>query len=364
MSIHAVHALEDAAWEDTGLMKLAHALNGNIEQRLDDHAAFRQCTSAVVDRAKRQLITRTALERIEVVVHGLNGLITLFSGHIKSIVVYERIFSIPNIINASAIINRSIIDMGNIFKTISVMFCKRLAHIRNHCPIQMCCAHTAKLLEALELEDDGHKLKRRVDALSGANICLARVETIGEKVVKRNRETIVHTNRIAVKIVNIDLVVVVVRFCHRRHKIFKRVLAIDYAACLAYTTAKAMLINIGVLILDISRFQLLGNRVHELRILATSHTMQIAILYIRLGHILVFTRHELSNHCVLNLLNGQTIMRRYLVRNTMGARLHLICQTIWIHLDKCLADCLYNLVRIKFNLSPITLCNFQLLLPP
>ena len=228
----------------------------------------------------------------------------------------------------------------------------------------MCCAHTAKLLEALELEDDGYKLKRRIDALCGANICLTRVEAVGEEVIKRNRETVVHTNRIAVEIVDIDLVVDVVCLCHRRHQIFQRVLAIDNATGFAYTTTKAMLINIGILVLDISRFQLLGNRVHELCILATSHTMQIAILYIRLGDVLPLARHELSHYCVLNLLNGQAIMRRYLVRNTMSTRLHLICQTIWIHLDKRLADCLYNLVRIKFNLSPITLCNFQLLLPP
>ena len=177
-------------------------------------------------------------------------------------------------------------------------------------------------------------------------------------------ETVVHTNRIAVEIVDIDLVVDVVRFCHRRYKIFQRVFAIDNATGFAYTATKAMLINIGVLVLDISRFQLLGNRVHELCILATSHTMQIAILYIRLGDVLPLARHELSHYCVLNLLNGQAIMRRYLVRNTMSTRLHLICQTIWIHLDKRLADCLYNLVRIKFDFAPITLCNFQLLLPP
>ena len=228
----------------------------------------------------------------------------------------------------------------------------------------MCCTHATKLLEALELEDDGHKLKCRVDTLRWANICLTRVEAVGKKVIKRNRETVVHTNRIAVEIVDIDLVVDMVCLCHRRYQIFQRVFAIDHAACFAYTTAKAMLINIGILVLDISRFQLLGNRVHELCILTTSHTMQIAILYIRLGHILIFARHELSHHCVLNLLNGQAIMRRYLVRNTMSTRLHLICQTIWIHLNKRLADCLHNLARIKFNLSPITLCNFQLLLPP
>ena len=52
MSIHAVHALEDAAREDAGLMELAHALDGNIKQRFDDHAAFRQGASAVVDRAE------------------------------------------------------------------------------------------------------------------------------------------------------------------------------------------------------------------------------------------------------------------------------------------------------------------------
>ena len=254
--------------------------------------------------------------------------------------------------------------MGNIFKPISVMFGERLAHIRNHCPIQMGCAYAAKLLEALKLEDNGHKLKRRVDTLRGANICLARVKAVGKKVIKRNRQAVVHTNRIAVKIVDIDLVVDMVCLCHRRYKIFQRVLTIDHAAGFTHSTAKAMLINIGVLVLDVSRFQLLGNRVHELCILATSHTMQIAILHIRLGNVLVFARHELSHHCVLNLLDSQTIMRGYLVCNTMSARLHLVCQTIRIHLDKCLADCLYNLVGIKFNLTPITLCNFQLLIPP
>ena len=317
-------------------------------------------------------------------IHTFSGLIAFFGGHIKSVLIDGSI--VPEVVIfvwvESVVVNRNffntrdiVIIVNHVFETpirltaqishaVTIMLVEALAHIWNHCPIQMGCAHAAKLLEALELEDDGHKLKRRIDALCWANICLARIESIGKEVVKRNREAVVHTNRIAVKIVDIDLVVDMVCLCHRRHKIFQRVLAIENATGFAYTTAKAMLINIGVLVLDVSRFQFLGNRVHELCILATSHTMQIAILHIRLGNVLVFARHELSHHCVLNLLDSQTIMRGYLVCNTMGARLHLVCQTIGIYLDKCLADCLYNLVGIKFNLAPITLCNFQLLLPP
>ena len=193
MSIHAVHTLEDAAREDAGLMELAHALNGNIKQRFNDHAAFRQCTSAVVDRAKRQLITRTALKRIEVVVHSLNGLIAFFGGHINGVFIrfisHLIDFCINGTVGVKVVISWSWLFL-NIHKAIFEMLPEALAHIWNHCPIQMGCAHATKLLEALKLEDDSHKLKRRVDTLCGANICLARVEAVGEKVIKRNRETV------------------------------------------------------------------------------------------------------------------------------------------------------------------------------
>ena len=126
-------------------------------------------------------------------VHSLNGLIAFTFSHIKCVFIRFISHLIDFCINGTVGVKVVIIWSWlflNIHKAIFEMLPEALSHIWNHCPIQMGCAHTAKLLEALKLEDDGNKLKRRIDTLRWANICLTRIESIGEKVIKRNRQAV------------------------------------------------------------------------------------------------------------------------------------------------------------------------------
>ena len=70
------------------------------------------------------------------------------------------------------------------------MLPERLPHIRNHCPVKMCRAHTAELLQGLELEDYRHELECSIYALRWADIRLAGIEAVFQQVVEWNREAV------------------------------------------------------------------------------------------------------------------------------------------------------------------------------
>ena len=145
----------------------------------------------------------------------------------------------------------SFIQTANVFHTIQIVLVERLSDVRNHCPIQMRSADTAKLLKALKLRDNCDKLKGCIDTPCRANIRLPCVKSICQKVIIRNAHAVMISNGIGRKIVSVDFVIEMIPASHIGHTEIESVLAHHLVCSLSDTPTEGALIHVCVLILNV-----------------------------------------------------------------------------------------------------------------
>ena len=241
------------------------------------------------------------------------------------------------------------------------MFRKALSHIRNHCPVKMSSGDATELLKRLNLKYNSYQLECSIDRLSRSNIGLTSIEAISQQIIKRNRQTVMASNRIGVQIVNINLVVLVVCSSHRRNEIFKSIFLHDDISSFANTAAERSLVHIRVLVLDISSGQLLCHSIHHLSVLVSSHTMQISIIDISLSYILILCSHQLLFDNILNLF----YMKFFCIRNSLNlvgdllGTSHHVGISCTMLFTKSLDDCCHNFFSIKIYFRAVSFNYFH-----
>ena len=220
-------------------MELTHTLDGSLKESLGDHTTFRKSTGTIVDGSERKLVTGPGLQGVEVVVHSLYRLLefneSILLGalhidrieflvvkveiilgksksfqHLVSVLItpvikfipgdYILLFIISNdfliIVSEDHLLNIQVKEFLLVFQvSLDIVLEERLLHIRNHSPVEVGGGDTAKLLKRLQLEDDSDQLHGSVDGLGRSDIGLSCVESIGQEVIERNGQTVVHTGR-------------------------------------------------------------------------------------------------------------------------------------------------------------------------
>ena len=180
---------------------------------------------------------------------------------------------------------------------IKIMFVKTKSDIRNHRPIKMRCWDPAELLERLDLKQDSDKLECGWYWTGWTDIALPCVESFLKKLVKRDRKAVVHSNRVWIEVVCIDLIIVVIVFRFFRNKMFECVLLRNKRSGFPDPPSERKLIHIRILVLDIGRSKLLSETLVQ-----TNSFLFIPICYVSLRNFIAGSFHDLFfNHIFENI---------------------------------------------------------------